>query len=333
MTGTANICVTGGAGYIGSHACYALASRGDPLLVVDDLSTGQKDAVRWGPLVQLDLRQTEALTERFLRYNVRKVLHFAASAYVGESVSDPAKYYHNNVGGMLSLLSACRDAGVRQFVLSSSCATYGIPAVLPVAETAPQQPINPYGHSKLMCERMLQDIAPQIGMSYAILRYFNVAGADQSGRLCENHTPETHLLPITLFAAAGRGPALQVFGTDFETPDGTCIRDYVHVSDLVQGHLSALDHLNQGAKSIIANLGSGHGHSTLEVIRMVEQLMQRRVPWTPGPRRIGDPPALIADASHARALLNFNPQRSGLRNMLADAARAFGLERQDALSA
>ena len=333
MTSTSHICVTGGAGYIGSHACYALALKGDAVLVVDNLTTGHKNAARWGPLAQIDLRQTEDLTETFLRHNVRKVLHFAASAYVGESVTDPEKYYHNNVGGMLSLLTACRNAGVRQFVLSSSCATYGIPHSLPVAETAPQQPINPYGQSKLICEQILKDIAPQIGMSYAILRYFNVGGADPSGKLCEIHEPETHLLPLALFAATGRGPALQLFGTDFDTPDGTCIRDYVHVSDLVEGHLSALAYLSTGARSLVANLGTGRGHSTLEVIRAVEAVTGQAVPWHPAPRRAGDPPALIADAAQARMLLGFKPQRSDLRMMLADAARAFGLEKEDAISA
>lgn len=330
MTPGPQICVTGGAGYIGSHACYALAARGDAPIVVDNLTTGRADAVRWGPLERIDLRQTEALTDMFLRHNIRKVFHFAASAYVGESVSDPAKYYENNVGGMLSLLTACRRAGVRQFVLSSSCATYGIPASLPVAETAPQRPINPYGHSKLMCEQILRDIAPQIGMSFAILRYFNVGGADPSGVLSENHDPETHLLPLTLFAATGRGPALQLFGVDFDTPDGTCVRDYVHVSDLVQGHLAALDHLVQGAISLVANLGTGRGHSTREVICAVEKVTGQAVPWHPAPRRVGDPPALVADATLARIVLRFNPQRSDLQTMLTDAARSFGLVREGA---
>jgi UDP-arabinose 4-epimerase len=325
MTQAPHICVTGGAGYIGSHACHALAKRGDPILVIDNLSTGNKGAVRWGNLGHIDLRQTEALTEALRQHNVRTVLHFAASAYVGESVFDPAKYHENNVGGMLSLLTACRNARVREFVLSSSCATYGIPKTLPISEAAPQRPINPYGRSKLICEQMLQDIAPQIGMSYAILRYFNVAGADPSGTLCETHDPETHLLPLALFAATGRGPALQLFGTDFDTPDGTAIRDYVHVSDLVDGHLSALDRLTQGAGPLTANLGTGQGQSNLDVLKMVARVTGRRVPWQVAPRRLGDPPALIADPTSARALLRFWPQRSDLHSMVTDAARAFGL--------
>lgn len=325
MTRAQHICVTGGAGYIGSHACYALAQRGDPVLVVDNLSTGNIGAVRWGPLAKIDLRDTDALTEALLQHNVRTVLHFAASAYVGESVENPSKYYDNNVGGMLSLLTACRDAGVREFVLSSSCATYGIPETLPVTETAAQCPINPYGRTKLICEQVLQDIAPEIGMTYAILRYFNVAGADPSGALCEQHDPETHLLPLALFAATGHGPALRLFGMDFDTPDGTCLRDYVHVSDLVEGHLAAVDRLNQGAGPLTVNLGAGHGHSTLDVIQMVERVIGRPVPWHPAPRRAGDPPALIADITRARALLGFKPQRSDLYSMVSDAARAFGM--------
>lgn len=320
-----HICVTGGAGYIGSHTCYALAKRGDPVLVVDNLSTGNIGAVRWGPLAEIDLRETEALAETLLRHNVRTVLHFAASAYVGESVSNPSKYYHNNVAGMLSLLNACDLAGVREFVLSSSCATYGIPPVLPVAETTAQSPINPYGRTKLICEQMLQDIAPEIGMSYAILRYFNVAGADSSGLLCETHDPETHLIPLTLFAAMGRGPALHLFGMDFDTPDGTCLRDYVHVSDLAQGHLAAVDRLIQGAGPLTINLGAGRGHSTLDVIKMVERVTGRHVPWHPAPRRAGDPPALVADTTRAQALLGFKPKRSDLYTMVSDAARAFGM--------
>lgn len=327
MTRSRHICVTGGAGYIGSHACYALAKRGDPVLVVDNLSTGNIGAVRWGHLERIDLRETDALADALSRHNVRTVLHFAASAYVGESVSYPAKYHDNNVGGMLSLLTACRDAGVREFVLSSSCATYGIPETLPVAETAPQRPINPYGRTKLICEQVLQDVAPELGMSYAILRYFNVAGADPSGALCETHDPETHLVPLALFAATGRGPALPLFGMDFDTPDGTCLRDYVHVSDLVQGHLAAVDRLSQGAGPLTVNLGAGRGHSTLEVIQMVERVTGRPVSWHPSPRRVGDPPALIADTTRARVLLGFKPQRSDLHSMVSDAARAFGIER------
>ncbi len=329
MTARANICVTGGAGYIGSHACYALAARGEAPLVIDNLSTGDADAVRWGPLEPIDLRATEALAEVFLRNRIGKVLHFAASAYVGESVSDPAKYYDNNVGGMLSLLTACRLAKVKSFVLSSSCATYGIPVRLPIAENAAQHPINPYGQSKLMCEHMVRDIAPQIGMSYAILRYFNVGGADASGTLCESHNPETHLLPLALFAAAGRGPGLQLFGTDFDTPDGTCVRDYVHVSDLVAGHLAALDYLDKGGDALVANLGTGRGHSTREVLAAVAEVTGRAVPWHAAPRRVGDPPALIADARLAKSLLGFAPQRSELRTMLQDAARAFGVLGQE----
>ncbi len=326
MTRAGGICVTGGAGYIGSHACLALAARGIEPVVVDNLSTGSREAVRWGPLVNLDLRQTDALTETLLRHSVDTVLHFAASAYVGESVTVPRKYYENNVGGMLSLLTACARAGVTTFILSSSCATYGVPDAIPVNEATPQRPINPYGMTKLMCEQMLRDIAAQSGMSYGILRYFNVAGADASGILRERHDPETHLIPLALFAAAGWTPALRLFGDDYDTPDGSCIRDYVHVSDLVHGHMLALEHLQQNTGNLTVNLGSGQQTSNFDIVAMVEHVTGCNVPVEIGPRRAGDPPVLVADTSHARALLGFRPQRSDLATIVADAARSFGLE-------
>ena len=326
MTRAGGICVTGGAGYIGSHACLAPAARGIEPVVVDNLSTGSREAVRWGPLVNLDLRQTDALTETLLRHSVDTVLHFAASAYVGESVTDPRKYYENNVGGMLSLLTACARAGVTTFILSSSCATYGVPDAIPVNEATPQRPINPYGMTKLMCEQMLRDIATQSGMSYGILRYFNVAGADASGILRERHDPETHLIPLALFAAAGWTPALRLFGDDYDTPDGSCIRDYVHVSDLVHGHMLALEHLQQNTGNLTVNLGSGQQTSNFDIVAMVEHVTGCNVPVEIGSRRAGDPPVLVADTSHARALLGFRPQRSDLATIVADAARSFGLE-------
>jgi UDP-arabinose 4-epimerase len=326
MTGPGTICVTGGAGYIGSHACLALAAQKRKAVVVDNLSTGSRDAVRWAPLAKLDLRQTEALTETLIRHGVDTVLHFAASAYVGESVSNPQKYYDNNVGGMLSLLTACAAAGVKTFVLSSSCATYGVPERVPITEATAQRPINPYGTTKLICEQMLKDIAGQTAMSYAILRYFNVAGADGSGTLRERHDPETHLIPLTLFAAAGQGPALRVFGGDYDTPDGSCIRDYVHVSDLVQGHLLALEHLRARGGNLTLNLGSGRGTSNLEIVGMVERILNRPVPVQIALRRAGDPPALVADISRANDVLGFVPRRSGLATIITDAARSFALE-------
>ncbi|SDX42475.1 UDP-glucose 4-epimerase GalE [Litoreibacter albidus] len=328
-----SICLTGGAGYIGSHACLALAARGAKPLVVDNLVTGSRDAVEWGPLVELDIRHTEELTQALLARAVDTVLHFAASAYVGESVTNPRAYYENNVGGMLSLLTACAAAGVKTFVLSSSCATYGVPKTVPVTETTPQQPINPYGMTKLMCEQMLKDIAPQTGMSYGILRYFNVAGADVSGMLRERHDPETHLIPLTLFAAAGWTQGLKLFGDDYDTEDGSCIRDYVHVSDLVHGHMLALEHLSAQGGSLTLNLGSGRGTSNFEIVEMVERLTGRSVPVEIAPRRAGDPPMLVADTSLAYETLGFKPQRSDLATIVADAARSFGVEAVHAISA
>tara|TARA_R110002072_G_scaffold26754_3_gene88089 strand:- start:6015 stop:7019 length:1005 start_codon:yes stop_codon:yes gene_type:complete len=331
MTDMHHICVTGGAGYIGSHACYALAVQGRVPLSVDNLSTGNRESVRWGPLAEIDLRDTSRLTQTMIARGVTTVLHFAASAYVGESVTDPIKYYDNNVGGMMSLLRACERAGVRHFVLSSSCATYGIPDTIPVAETTAQRPINPYGQTKLICETMLRDIAPQIGMSFAILRYFNVAGADPSGLLCEMHDPETHLVPLTLFTAAGQRDTLDLFGADYETPDGTCIRDYIHVSDLVQGHLQALGYLEKYDTDLTANLGSGMGCSNQEIVEMVERVTGRPVKTRIAPRRAGDPPVLVADTARAQRILNFKPQRSDIETIVTDAARSLGLlEVQDA---
>jgi len=332
VTRSSSICVTGGAGYIGSHACLAAAARGIEPLSIDNLSTGSREAVNWGPLAELDLRETKLLTETLIHHSVDTVLHFAASAYVGESVTDPRKYYENNVGGMLSLLTACADAGVKTFVLSSSCATYGVPSHTPVDETAAQRPINPYGMTKLMCEQMLKDIAPQISMSYGILRYFNVAGADASGALRERHDPETHLIPLTLFSAAHWSPVLTLFGGDYDTPDGSCIRDYVHVSDLAHGHMLTLEHLQQNSGNLTVNLGSGHGTSNFEIVAMVEHITGRDVSVEIATRRPGDPPVLVADTSKALALLGFNPQRSDLATIIADAARSFGLEAPNALS-
>ncbi len=333
MTSKGSLCLTGGAGYIGSHACLALAARGINPLTIDNLSTGSRDAVRWGPLVNLDLRDTERVTEALIKHNVDTVLHFAASAYVGESVTDPLKYYDNNVGGMLSLLTACAAAGVKTFVLSSSCATYGIPDKIPVDETTPQRPINPYGMTKLMCEQMLMDIAPQADMAYGILRYFNVAGADVSGTLRENHDPETHLIPLAIFAAIGRTPLLKLFGGDYDTPDGSCIRDYVHVSDLAHGHILAFEHLRANGGNLTVNLGSGQGASNFEIVEMVEKVTGCNVPVEVTRRRIGDPPVLVADASLAREMLGFVPQRSDLATIVTDAVRSMGMEATHAISA
>ncbi|MEE4121266.1 MAG: UDP-glucose 4-epimerase GalE [Paracoccaceae bacterium] len=318
---SSNVIVTGGAGFIGSHACKALAAAGWTPVTLDNLSTGHRDAVRWGPLETVDVRDTAQVADAIARFEASAVLHFAASAYVGESVERPDAYYDNNVGGMLSLLKACVTGGVKRFVFSSSCATYGVPASVPIDETTPQSPINPYGRTKLMGEQMLADVARQHGISYALLRYFNAAGADPDGELAERHDPETHLLPLALRAADG-GPALRVFGSDYETPDGTCIRDYIHVTDLAHGHVAALDALAD-RPALALNLGSGTGYSVLQIIEAVERHTGRAVRRELGPRRPGDPAMLVADPARARSVLGFECRHSDIGTIVRTAARAF----------
>lgn len=329
----ARVLVTGGAGFIGSHACLQLAEAGYRPVVVDNLRTGHSDAVKWGPLVPLDIRNSDALAGVMTQYDCKLVMHFAAAAYVGESVSDPNFYYDNNVGGMTALLAAMQKAGVRDLVFSSSCATYGSPSLQPITEDTPQRPINPYGRTKLICEDMIRDHAAAHGVRYAMLRYFNACGADPGGRLSERHDPETHLIPLALLAAAGKRPPLSVFGTDYDTPDGTCVRDYIHVSDLARAHVLAAKSLEQGGENLTLNLGSGTGHSILEILAAVEAITGRKVPWHEAPRRPGDPATLIADTQSAGRLLNFATRRSGLLTILRDAAPSFGLEVHDDLCA
>ncbi|HQY43633.1 MAG TPA: UDP-glucose 4-epimerase GalE [Paracoccaceae bacterium] len=318
------VLVTGGAGFIGSHACKALGEAGALPVAFDNLSTGHSDVVRWGPLVRADVRDRSALVSAMGQFNINAILHFAASAYVGESVTNPALYYDNNVGGMSALLQAAQERQVTRIVFSSSCATYGRPELLPIYETTPQVPINPYGRTKLICEQMLEDFGAAYGLRHVALRYFNAAGADPSGQLGERHDPETHLLPLALRAAAN-GQPLNVFGNDYDTPDGTCIRDYVHVNDLARAHVLALLYLASGQKSVAVNLGSGRGHSVLEVCEAITRVTGRTVPLTFGPRRAGDPPVLIADPSLARRLLGFATNLSDLDTIVTHAAPWFGL--------
>lgn len=318
------VLVTGGAGFIGAHACKALAEAGALPVAYDNLSTGHQDAVHWGPLVRGDVRDRGALASALKQFRIDTVMHFAASAYVGESVTDPALYYDNNVNGMVALLDATRAAGVSQIVFSSSCATYGVPELLPISEYTPQAPINPYGRTKLVCEQMLKDYGTAYGIRHVALRYFNAAGADPSGVIGERHEPETHLLPLALRAAAG-GQPLNVFGTDYDTPDGTCIRDYVHVSDLARGHLLALAYLHAGGKSTGLNLGSGRGHSVLDVCAAIERVTGRSVPVHFGPRRAGDPPVLTADPALAARVLGFRTRLSDIDTIVSHAAPWFGL--------
>ncbi len=319
------VLVTGGAGYIGSHACKALAAAGARPVVFDDLSTGHRDAVRWGALVRGDVRDRGAVAEALMRHEISHVLHFAGKAYVGESMQDPGKYYDNNVGGMIGLLAGCTEAGVGRVVFSSSCATYGLPDRLPITEDTPQRPINPYGRTKLICEQMLRDHGSAHGLHHVSLRYFNAAGADPDGEIGERHDPETHLIPLALMAASEQGPALKVFGTDYPTPDGTCVRDYIHVADLARAHVRAVEHLMAGGESLALNLGSGRGFSVREITAAIEAATGRAVPVEDAPRRPGDPPELTADAGLAARLWGFRAERSDIADIVRDAAPWFGL--------
>jgi UDP-glucose-4-epimerase GalE len=316
---TTPILVTGGAGYIGSHAAKALARVGYEPVAYDNLSRGHREAVRWGPLVEGDLADRALLVSTMRRQKIAAVMHFAAFAYVGESVSEPELYFRNNVANSLTLLEAMAEVGVRRIVFSSTCATYGLPDSMPIAEDAPQRPVNPYGASKLMIEEMLRWVGAARGISYAALRYFNAAGADPDGEIGEEHDPETHLIPLVLMAAQGTRAAIDIFGTDYPTPDGTAIRDYIHVSDLADAHVLALAHLIKGGQSLALNLGTGEGHSVRAVIASVERIAGRAIPRREAPRRAGDPPMLVADARKARATLGWNPRLSALDDIIGSA--------------
>lgn len=303
-----SVLVTGGAGYVGSHACKALAAAGYVPVCYDDLSTGHPDLVKWGPLEEGNLADGERLAGVIARHRPVAVMHFAARSLVGESVRDPASTYRVNVASTLTLLEMMRRFGVEVVVFSSSCATYGTPVRLPIHEETAQAPINPYGWSKLMVERLLADHGAAYGLQWAALRYFNAAGADEEGETGEDHRPETHLIPRALLAAAGEVAALELFGTDWPTPDGTCIRDYVHVSDLARWHVAALEHLLAGKGSVALNLGTGQGWSVRQVLKAVERVTGRAVPVRPSARRAGDPPVLVADPNRARVLLGAQPR-------------------------
>lgn len=313
------VLVTGGAGYIGSHTCKVLAQQGYLPVVYDNLSSGHEWAAKWGPLARGDILDRSALDRAIETYRPSACLHFAAFAYVGESVTDPGKYYRNNVAGSLTLLEALRDHGIDQFVLSSTCATYGVPDKVPIDETMPQAPINPYGASKLMVERMMADFYAAHGMRSAALRYFNAAGADPDTEIGEDHDPETHLVPLVIEAAYGSGDAVTVFGTDYETPDGTCVRDYIHVTDLAKAHVLSLKALEQGLTHRAFNLGNGSGYSVREVIASVERVTHRRVPVKLGNRRPGDPARLISNSARAADELQWRPQITNLDEIISTA--------------
>jgi UDP-arabinose 4-epimerase len=313
------VLVTGGAGYIGSHASKALAHAGYRPITYDSLVYGHAWAVKWGPLERGDILDRRRLDEVLAVHNPSAIMHFAAFAYVGESVTNPGRYYRNNVAGSLTLLEAARDHGIDQFIFSSTCAAYGIPDRLPITEETPQQPINPYGASKLMVERMLTDFGAAHGLRSIALRYFNAAGADLDGEIGEDHDPETHLIPLVLDAASGRRSYITVFGTDYDTPDGTCVRDYIHVTDLADAHVKALQALEVGRASDVYNLGNGRGFSVLEIIQAVERATGLIAPVQRGPRRAGDPAALVSDATKARDGLGWQPKIAGLDEIVRSA--------------
>jgi len=310
------VLVIGGAGYIGSHTARTLKRAGHNVVIFDNLSTGYERLAAGFELVKGDVLDASALAPVLPR--VDAIMHFAAHAYVGESVANPRKYFHNNVEGGLALLNAALDAGVKKVIFSSTCAVYGEPAKVPIEENIPRQPVNPYGVSKLFFEQALEAYDRAYGFRYASLRYFNAAGADESGEIGELHDPETHLIPLALRATAGSGPALQVFGSDYPTPDGTCIRDYIHVNDLAAAHVKALERLAAGNESFAVNLGTGQGASVQEVISAAEKVTGKKVNFTRVPRRAGDPPALVANPAKAQALLQWKASR-GLEEIVRTA--------------
>lgn len=315
-----NVLVIGGAGYIGSHAARVLAKSGHNVWVYDNLSQGHRAAVAEGRLIEGNVTDRAKLTD-VLRYrHIEAVMHFAAFALVGESVQDPAKYYHNNVVGALTLLDAMREAGVWRVVFSSTTATYGVPERVPIVEDTPQRPINPYGFTKLVIEEALADYARAYGLGYAALRYFNAAGAAADGSLGEDHNPETHLIPLVLEVALGQRDFITIFGSDYPTPDGTCVRDYIHVDDLALAHVKALELLQRG-QGLELNLGTGRGYSVREVVDACRRATGHPIPERSGDRRPGDPPALVADATLARQTLGWAPAYQDIDSIVATAWR------------
>lgn len=317
----ARILVTGGAGYVGSHCVKALAAAGHETLVFDNFIYGHREFVRWGKFVEGDIRDARALERVFGSHKFDAVIHFAALAYVGESVVDPNRYYDTNVHGTRVLLNCVVGAGVRAIVFSSSCAVYGQPDATPIHEATPRNPVNPYGFTKYVCERMLEDFDQAYGLASVRLRYFNAAGAEPSADIGEDHNPETHLIPLVLDAALGLRPHIQVFGTDYPTPDGTALRDYIHVCDLARAHVLALEHLLKKKPSITLNIGSGQAYSVREVVDAVRDVTGRPVVAQTAPRRMGDPAILVADAKKANEVLGWSPMRSDLKTIVADAWR------------
>lgn len=312
------ILVTGGAGYIGGFTVHKLLASGHAVAVYDNLSAGHRAAVPADTLHVGDLADADRLDHLLTTERIEAVVHFAASCYVGESVTDPAKYYRNNLANTLTLLERVRRHGVKRFVFSSTCATYGVPEAVPIAEGHPQRPVNPYGNTKLAVERMLSDYAPAYGIGFAALRYFNAAGAAADGSRGEDHTPETHLIPLALQVALGQRTHLDIFGTDYPTPDGTCVRDYIHVEDLAEAHALAVEAIEPGVGKFW-NVGTGTGNSVREVIRTCEEVSGRTIAVKEGPRRVGDPPALVAAADRIRTELGWRPKHPTLRAIVETA--------------
>ena len=316
------ILVTGGAGYIGSHSVLALQRAGYEVIVLDNLVYGHQDLVKTvlqTKLIVGDTCDRPLLDKVFAEHQIDAVMHFAAYAYVGESVTKPAKYYHNNVVGTLTLLEAMLEAKIDKFVFSSTCATYGVPDSVPIREEQPQNPINPYGATKLMVERILQDFSTAYDFRSVCLRYFNAAGADPEGNLGEDHNPETHLIPLVLQTALGQRESISIYGTDYDTPDGSCVRDYIHVLDIAQAHILALKYLLQDGQTDVFNLGNGSGFSVKEVIEAARQITKQEIKAVVSDRRAGDPPALVGSGEKANRILGWQPAYSDLNDIIAHA--------------
>jgi UDP-arabinose 4-epimerase len=313
------ILVTGGAGFIGSHTCKQLLLHGFEPICYDNLSTGYIHNVRWGSFIEGDILDTKKFSETLEEIRPSAVMHFAAAAYVQESIINPELYYKNNVQGTISVLNGMKNYAAIPIVFSSTCATYGVPGLTPINEDCIQNPINPYGASKLMSERIIKDYGMAYGMRYAILRYFNASGADLDNELGEEHSPETHLIPRCLQAACGIIDYVDVFGDDYNTSDGTCVRDYIHVTDLAIGHVNSLEYLMKKSSSFEINLGAGRGVSIIEIINSIEKIIGKKVPFKIKPRRPGDPPSLFADISKARNLIDFYPSNSDLETIIKTA--------------
>ena len=312
------ILITGGAGYVGSACLRYVAAQGHEVMAYDNLSMGHRDAVAGHPLVVGDLADTDRLTQALQEFGADAVMHFAASTYVGESVENPELHYRNNVGGSLSLLNAMRGAGVKRLLFSSTCATYGMAEVDTMSEATPLQPLSPYARTKLAVEWMIRDFAQAYGMGFTLLRYFNAAGGDPDGHHGEDHTPESHLIPLVLQVPLGQRPEITVFGDDYPTPDGTCIRDYVHIHDLASAHLLAMEATEVGTDEIY-NIGTGTGTSVMDVIRASEAATGQAIPYTIAARRPGDPPALVADPNKLKTNLGWVPLYTDVQDIVATA--------------